>query len=154
MTEERRVFLAPFDNPLAGRWVDACEATEELERLREKWGDVDFGAMDSEGFGGAVNEYTPVDEIVRLDELIEDHGEAFVAFLKVEGAEHATVDRFEDAYSGQYDSHRAFAEEIVEQCGYLDEMPEQLLGYFDYDAFARDLMFEHYEQDGHYFRSC
>lgn len=34
------------------------------------------------------------------------------------------------------------AEQVVEQCGYLDEMPEHLRSYFDYEAFGRDLDIE------------
>lgn len=34
------------------------------------------------------------------------------------------------------------AEQVVEQCGYLDEMPEHLRSYFDYEAFGRDLEIE------------
>lgn len=158
MTDDRRVFLAPFAHPLAGRWVDACDAEEELERLQERWGDTDFGAMDSEGFGGVVNEHTSVDDIVAWDEALEEQGDPLLAFLKVEGVYGASVaevvERFQDAYAGQYDSPRDFAEEVVESCGYLDEMPESLRPYFNYDAFGRDLMFDHYEQDGYYFRSC
>ena len=153
MTEERRVFLAPFSNPVAGRWVDACEAEEELERLQEKHGDIDFGAMDSEGFGGNVDEYTSVDDIVRVDELIEKHGAAFVAFLSIEGLE-AEESAFEDAYQGQYDSDRDFAEEYIDGAGLLDSVPDSVSRYFDFDAFARDLMIDHYEVSGFYFRSC
>jgi len=144
MTDKRRVFLAPFAHPLAGRWVDACDAEEELERLQEKWGDVDFGAMDSEGFG----------------EAIEQHGDSFVAFLRFNGGPAAqwtvedAVAQYEEEYVGQYDSTLDFAEEVVDSYGYLDAMPESLRSYFDYAAFARDLMMDHYEQDGFYFRFC
>jgi len=160
MTDKRRVFLAPFAHPLAGRWVDACDAEEELERLQEKWGDVDFGAMDSEGFGGVVNEYTSVEDILALDEAIEQHGDSFVAFLRFNGGPAAqwtvedAVAQYEEEYVGQYDSTLDFAEEVVDSYGYLDAMPESLRSYFDYAAFARDLMMDHYEQDGFYFRFC
>ena len=35
---------------------------------------------------------------------------------------------------------------VVEECGYLDDAPEILSRYFDYEAFGRDLNFE-----GHYY---
>lgn len=34
------------------------------------------------------------------------------------------------------------AEQVVEQCGYLNEIPEHLRNYFDYEAFGRDLEIE------------
>lgn len=37
------------------------------------------------------------------------------------------------------------AAQVVEQCGYLDEMPEHLRNYFDYEAYGRDL-----EIEGHF----
>lgn len=153
-TDERRVFLAPFSNPVAGRWIFADEIENELAALRAKWGDVDFGAMDSEGFGGLVNEYTSIDEIVRLDEAIEEHGRAFLAFAALEhGLECATVERFEDAYCGEWDSDREFAEDYIDSTGLLDDADELVARYFDYDSFARDLMFYHYQEKGFYFRN-
>ncbi len=44
-----------------------------------------------------------------------------------------------DAYRGQYDSEVACAQDFVDDCGYLDQIPENLRFYFDYEAFARDL---------------
>ena len=34
------------------------------------------------------------------------------------------------------------AYEVVQECGYLDQMPENLRNYFDYEAFGRDLAIE------------
>lgn len=45
----------------------------------------------------------------------------------------------EDAYCGRFDSEEQYAEDLVDNCGLLDGMPENLRGYFDYEAFARDL---------------
>ena len=62
---------------------------------------------------------------------------------------------FEDAYVGQYDSERDFAEELVDDTGMLADAPDFLLTYFDYDAFARDLfMTDYYMSDsGYVFRT-
>lgn len=49
------------------------------------------------------------------------------------------------------------AEQVVEQCGYLETMPEHLRGYFDYEALGRDLEIEgHYVYcgDGMYIEIC
>jgi antirestriction protein len=35
--------------------------------------------------------------------------------------------------------HDVYVEMLVEDCGLLDEVPENLRYYFDYEAFARDL---------------
>ncbi len=62
---------------------------------------------------------------------------------------------FQDAYCGEYDSEQAYAEELVEACGYLDQMPENLRWYFDYEKFSRDLFRggDYYFDNGYVFRN-
>jgi len=48
-------------------------------------------------------------------------------------------DKFTEAFAGVWHSELDFAENLVEDLGYIDEMPEHIRGYFDYEAFARDL---------------
>jgi hypothetical protein len=42
------------------------------------------------------------------------------------------------AYS-EREAIKDYAEDYIEDCGMLNDMPEELRGYFDYDAYARDL---------------
>jgi len=48
-------------------------------------------------------------------------------------------DAFEEAYCGEASSEEEYAQEMVENNGLIDEMPELLRGYFDFEAYARDL---------------
>jgi antirestriction protein len=73
--------------------------------------------------------------------LINDHGLAAVrafadyGYANLDGiAEH-----FEDAYKGTWPSEQEYAENFVDDIGLLDEVPDTLRSYFDYEAFARDL---------------
>jgi uncharacterized protein YjbI with pentapeptide repeats/antirestriction protein len=51
-------------------------------------------------------------------------------------------------------NHRQWAEEMVYQLGGVDELDEGTReSYIDWDYLARDLMYDYYEADGHYFRS-
>ena len=62
------------------------------------------------------------------------------------------LDKFSDAYYGDFDSDEDFAYELVESTGMLSSIPENLQYYFDYEKYARDLMIDDfYEVDGHYF---
>jgi antirestriction protein len=62
------------------------------------------------------------------------------------------TDAFESAYMGHHDSERSYAEQYIDETGMLDEMPESLQCYFDYEAFARDLfMGDYYFDDGFVF---
>jgi antirestriction protein len=60
---------------------------------------------------------------------------------------------FDEAYSGEWDSDNALAEDFMESTGMLASMPDNLRGYFDTAAFARDLMMDYSESGGHYFRN-
>lgn len=88
---------------------------------------------------------------IEARELVENYysEDVVVAALKLG----ITLERMEDAYSGSFDSDEDFAQEMWENCGYLDNIPDHLSGYIDWQAVARDLMFEYVEQDGHYFNN-
>jgi antirestriction protein len=66
----------------------------------------------------------------------------------------ASLDTVEEAYAGEWRSDEDFATDLLEQCGDLDSIPENLRYYFDYSAYARDLMIsDYFESNGHYFRN-
>jgi antirestriction protein len=49
------------------------------------------------------------------------------------------LERFEEAYAGEWDTFREFAEQLAEDIG----MTEGAGNYFDYDAWARDLIHDY-----------
>ena len=57
------------------------------------------------------------------------------------------VDAICEAYHGKWKDEVEFAEEIIDSCGYLDQMPENIRYYFDYEKFARDLFINDYVFD-------
>lgn len=61
---------------------------------------------------------------------------------------------FEDVYSGEWDSDLALADDFIDSTGMLNDIPDNLRGYFDTAAFACDLMMDYSESGGHYFRNC
>jgi len=63
------------------------------------------------------------------------------------------LDDVEEAYWGQFDSDDDFATEFLNSTGDIDSIPEHLRYYFDYSAFARDLMMDYFESNGYYFRN-
>ena len=56
---------------------------------------------------------------------------------------HYLTSKFEEAYEGEYDSEKAYAEYLVDEMGILDKMGT-LSYYFDYDQYARDLFMTDY----------
>ena len=64
-----------------------------------------------------------------------------------DGVEHA-----EENFIGSFDSAEDFAAEVLDGTGELSEVPERLRYYFDYSAYASDLLTSDcFESDGHYF---
>jgi antirestriction protein len=53
-------------------------------------------------------------------------------------------DDFEEAFVGSYGSTLEFTDQLIEDSGMLDEMPENLRPYFDYEKFDRDLFMGDY----------
>lgn len=62
-------------------------------------------------------------------------------------------DKFNERYRGEFDSWEAMAEEFAEETGMLDEIPENLRYYFDFERYANDMRLggDMCEDDGHYF---
>lgn len=45
-----------------------------------------------------------------------------------------------DCFQGEFKNAGDFAEHLCDECGVLNDMPENLKPYFDYDAYGRDLL--------------
>lgn len=65
----------------------------------------------------------------------------------------SSLDNVEEAYAGEFNSDEDFGWDYIESTGMLSEMPENLRSYFDVEKFSRDLMFDYFESNGHYFRN-
>ena len=85
------------------------------------------------------------------EELGDDVSEIVTAFENCFGAAES-AEQVRDAYRGKYNSERDYAVQLVYDLGYMDQMPDYLGLYFDYDAFARDVFITDYVMDnGHVF---
>lgn len=156
-----RAFWYVDGEPCKGLWVDmdAIDSTDEVLDLLVESGfcTEDYGGdllvADAEGLAYQfISSYGCFD----LDGFAEcrDHkgdDDAKAAYMKNIGEWNS--DNFDDAYQGEYESDEAFAEQLSDDIGMLDEVPENLRCYFDFERFARDLMMDYFEVDGYYFRS-
>jgi antirestriction protein len=62
----------------------------------------------------------------------------------------------QDAYLGQYDRVLDYAIEYVDETGMLNDVPSTIANYFDYEAYAKDLVLSGdvwLSDNGHLFRS-
>jgi antirestriction protein len=137
---------------LHGKWIAAAQDTDSLDRevqqmlkespepFAEEWAVHDY-----EGFGGIhIEEYTPLATLSELALLIQEHGEAFAAYVRHVGIDSAEEQSFLDAYRGHWDSEVAYATDLFDEV-YVHEVPEHLRSYIDYGAFAQELFL-----DGHF----
>jgi antirestriction protein len=69
-----------------------------------------------------------------IKETIPDLDEKLFEDIDSEGME--TVEQFEDAYAGNYESEADFAEELCNDCGYLEEsnLPTFISNHIDWQA--------------------
>lgn len=148
---EARIYVASLSDYNAGRligaWIDADQDADDIqtevsamlatskEPIAEEWAIHDY-----EGFEGInLSEWESFETVSELAEAIEEHGQAFGAFYGYQD-QADTVDEcvtaFQDAYRGEWDSEAAYAEDYADNC---IEIPEHIVPYFDYEAYARDL---------------
>ena len=65
-----------------------------------------------------------------------------------------SLSQFEDAYQGQHLDGASFAEQLCEDCGYLEEsnLPAFIQSHIDWETvWSNELRFDYFEIDGHFF---
>lgn len=141
---------------LAGAWLalddyaDSDEFYEAAKELHKDEADPELMFQDWEGIPDEFISESGIDAAYWNYQEADGDSEAKEAFVIYRG--YWNSDEFESSYQGQYSSRKEFAEQLAEDLGYLDSIPEHLQGYFDYDAFARDLFIDGYTfADGHVF---
>lgn len=141
------------EGELIGDWVELPISDEELKEFKKKIGInhyyEEMFITDYEcDFGLEVKEYDSLD---KLNKIVETYNEMNEYEQKVLNAALQLYD-FDEALqkveSGDWtiyegcDDMTDVAYEVVEECGYLNDVPDTIARYFDYEAFGRDLNFE------------
>lgn len=161
-----RIYVASLSDYNAGRlhgaWLDLDEAGYDADTLREMIQEQvldtspearasgvpaeEYAVHDYDDIPSSFGEYPDLEELCRFAELYDEHGEAFKVYVEWYGDGWSEED-FQDRFCGIYDSENDYAYELVDELGYLDEMPEHLRHYFDYDSFAHDLFIDGYTSE-------
>jgi antirestriction protein len=137
---------------LHGAWIDAAQEPDEIQvAVREMLEQSptghaeEFAIHDYEHFGAyRPAEYDSLDWISRIARGMAEHGSAFSAWAEHCRYHTEDLDRFDDAYLGEWGSLTEYAEELLDDLGYLDlseRVPEAIAPYVEVDVegFARDL---------------
>ena len=158
-----RIYVASLSDYNAGRlhgvWIDATQGADEIqeqvnamlakspEPVAEEWAIHDY-----EGFQGVkLSEYESFEQVAAWAENIEEHGEAFAAWVANDPGYNTEPEKFQDEYAGTFDTEEAYAEEFVSECGWAGvcPVPDALLPYLDMEQIARDLFINDvYSVDG------
>lgn len=147
-----RLFVSTYAKYSAGRlrgaWLtltDYADREDFLTACRELHkdeADPELMFQDFENLPkGLYNESACPDLWEILDEC-KRHGvdlETLAAFVDHGLGDWDDASRCADAFRGQFDDEEAFAENLCDDCGTLDAIPDHLRFYFDMKAYARDL---------------
>jgi len=159
MSTEPRIYvacLAAYNNGLLhGEWIDADQSADELHEAVARMlaaspqpGAEEWAIHDYEGFGSLrLGEYESLERVATIAAGIAEHGDAFSAWLSYDESQDATdMQSFEDAYRGEWDSLRAYAEDYAESTGMYDAAEKSGSQYVvvDIDMLTRDLDIELY----------
>jgi antirestriction protein len=166
MSTEPRIYvacLAAYNNgQLHGEWIDADQSADELHEAVAQMlaaspqpGAEEWAIHDYEGFGSLrLGEYESLERVAAIAAGIAEHGNAFSAWLSYDESQDVTdTQSFQEAYRGEWDSLRAYAEDYAESTGMYDTAERSGSQYVvvDIDMLTRDLDIELYtvESDRH-----
>lgn len=142
------------EGQLIGEWVELPVSKEELQKVFERIGIneeyEEYFITDYECNFYKISEYENIDilnEIAeKLEELDEEESEVAKALMSECG--YALDEAIEKVNNRDYRIYNDcndmtdIAYQVVEECGYLNEVSETVARYFDYEAFGRDLGIE------------
>lgn len=161
MSNEMRVYVGTYakynNGSIEGKWLDLEDYSDKEEfikaclELHSDEEDPELMFQDWEGIPSDLISECSIDpKAWELMEAYNDHSkEAVDAYVSIFGDWDASG--FEERYQGEFSSDTAFADNYIESTGMLDGVDETIARYFNYSAFARDLMFDYSAEDGHYF---
>ena len=154
------------EGELCGEWLNLPATDDEIEKLMERIG-IDgeeyeeFFITDYESdYGIKCGEYDNLDDLNELAENLselEDYQLDIIEVLMTEGGYDVerALEKMDDVYVF-FDCYNMgqVAEQYCDDCGILDEIPEHLRYYFDFDACGRDMELEgeFYYSNGNYYQ--
>ncbi len=156
--------LAAYNNgQLHGEWIDANQSAEDIMSAVQSMlakspqpGAEEWAIHDHDGFMGiSIGEHESFDKIAELAELIAEKGQAWADYVGNVGAEYASKEGFEESYQGEYNSEEAFASQLSDDLGMMQDWPEEAKTYFNWESWTRDLFMGDYwmSSNGHVFRN-
>jgi|SRR6478736_4091446 len=149
MADTPRIYVACLASynggRLHGEWIDADQSADEIreaikqmlsrspEPSAEEWAihDHDFQGI-------TIKEFESIETMAELAKLLSEHGDAAVAAYNhlsdLEEAQKALAEH----YSGKWSNLADWAEDYLRETGGLENVPESLRSYIDFERWAKD----------------
>lgn len=138
---------------LIGEWVELPVSEEELQAvyarigINEYYEEVFITDYETDISGLEIGEYDNISNLnnfaTELDNLDDSDKEVVGALISYGYDLEEALDKKDDCYIFYNVGDMAdVAERYCDECGILDEIPDHLRGYFDYEAYGRDMSFE------------
>jgi hypothetical protein len=139
------------EGELVGEWVELPVSHEELQKVFERIGIneeyEEYFITDYECDLYEVGEYENIDKLNDIAERIKKlYGEERnVVKALIQKLDYTLDEAIEKVNNGDYriyydcDEMADVAYQVVEECGYLENVPDNVARYFDYESFGREL---------------
>jgi antirestriction protein len=129
---------------IAGKWLnledysDKDKFLEACRDLHKDESDPEFMFQDYEGFPKSLYSESSVSEkLWDWLELDEDDRELLAVYQDNIDSD-GDIDTARDTFWGRFNSEEDWAANFLEDTGQLQEVPENLRNYIDFEAYARD----------------
>ena len=129
---------------IAGQWLDLEDYKDKDDflaacaDLHKDESDPEFMFQDYEGFPKSYySESSVSDDLWTWLELHESDRELLTVYTE-HVCEDGTIEQARDAFAGKAESEADWAAQWLEDTGGLENVPEHLQNYIDYEAYARD----------------
>lgn len=140
------------EGELVGEWVELPVSHEEFQKVFDRIGIneeyEEYFITDYECDLYEVGEYENIDKLndiaEQIKELDEEKSKVVRALIQKLDYNEAIGKVNNGDYRIYYDcaDMADVAYQVVEECGYLDNVPDDVARYFDYESFGRDLGIE------------
>ena len=143
------------EGELLGEWVTLPVTEEELEAVFERIGineeyeEYFITDYETDIDGLKIGEYDNLEELNELAETLENMSEEELEVIGVMLEDGYEFDEaIEKTESGDYriyyncNNMTDVAYEVIEESGFLNDVPDTVARYFDYEAYGRDLDIE------------
>lgn len=152
---------------IEGKWLDLTDYADAEEffkacaELHKNENDPEYMFQDFENFPKELYSESmgseDIQKIIDFAELTEEQRELYTAFYDVMGGDYGkhSIEEVEDALVFTVDPSSPYSTEeqiglYYEENGYID-IPDHIRGYFDFEAYGREMMMDLSESDGYIF---